>query len=235
MHGTEVRIVDANDEGIGEIICRGPSVMLGYYEDPEATAEVIRDGWLYTGDLGYMDERGFLYVTGRKKTVIVTKGGKNIFPEEIEEVIKKNPLVKETIVHGVNDKKIGNVIVAADIQPNYELLAEQKGEMTDSEVYYFFRDLIDEINKTMPPYKAIKRINIHREDFAMTTTGKVKRYGNFVEGEENDGSPDFIEKKAAEKKRADDVIRSIAESDDPLLRYKTGRAITDIKQMFETV
>lgn len=234
MHGTEVRIVDANDEGIGEIICRGPSVMLGYYEDPEATAEVIRDGWLYTGDLGYMDERGFLYVTGRKKTVIVTKGGKNIFPEEIEEVIKKNPLVKETIVHGVNDKKIGNVIVAADIQPNYELLAEQKGEMTDSEVYYFFRDLIDEINKTMPPYKAIKRINIHREDFAMTTTRKVKRYGNFVEGEENDGSPDFIEKKAAEKKRADDVIRSIAESDDPLLRYKTGRAITDIKQMFET-
>ena len=112
MHGTEVRIVDANDEGIGEIICRGPSVMLGYYEDPEATAEVIRDGWLYTGDLGYMDERGFLYVTGRKKTVIVTKGGKNIFPEEIEEVIKKNPSCRITILYSASCSVVSSVASA---------------------------------------------------------------------------------------------------------------------------
>ena len=97
MPGTEVRIDNPDENGIGEVVTRGPSVMMGYYDNEEATAEVLKDGWLYTGDLGYLDDEGFLYLTGRKKTVIVTKGGKNIFPEELEAVIAENELVSEVL------------------------------------------------------------------------------------------------------------------------------------------
>ena len=234
MPETKVRIDNADENGVGEIVVKGPSVMLGYYEDQEATDEAIEDGWLHTGDLGYLDSDDFLYLTGRKKTVIVTKGGKNIFPEELEAVLKENELIKETIVHGVTDKTVGNVIVTADIQPNYELLEEQRGKMSSSDVYHFYRELIDEINKTLPPYKVIKRINIRENGFAMTTTGKVKRYGNFIEGADEKGSPDFIEKKAEDRKHAKEMIDNIDKSIDPYLRYKTGRPITDIKQMFNS-
>ncbi len=214
MHGTTVRIDNPDSEGVGEIVCKGPSVMLGYYEDPEATEEVLRDGWLYTGDLGYMDENGFLYVTGRKKTVIVTKGGKNIFPEEIEEVLKQNDLVKEVLVHGVTDKRIGNVAVTADIQPNFALLKERYGEMDQSEIYHFYKELVDKVNDTMPAYKAIKRVNIREKDFEMTTTGKLKRYGNFVEGEESTGSLSYKEIKDEEQKRAQEFAKEIADNFD---------------------
>ncbi|MBQ1391499.1 MAG: AMP-binding protein [Firmicutes bacterium] len=234
MYGTTVRIEDPDKDGVGEIVCKSPSVMLGYYEDPAATAAVLKDGWLYTGDLGYMDENGFLYVTGRKKTVIVTKGGKNIFPEEIEEVLKQNDLVKECLVHGVTDKRIGNVVVTADIQPNFNLLKERHGEMTGNEIYHFYKELVDKVNDQMPPYKAIKRVNIREKDFEMTTTGKIKRYGNFVEGEGAEGSMSYREIKAEEKKHAEQVIADIKASKDPYLRYKTGRPITDIKQMFNS-
>ena len=232
MHGTSVRIEDAGPDGIGEIVVKSPSVMMGYYEDPAATEEVLQDGWLHTGDLGYMDEEGFLYVTGRKKTVIVTKGGKNIFPEELEEVLKKDPLIKEVLVHGVTDKKIGNVIITADIQPDFALLKQEKGEMNSGEIYNFYRKMVDDINDTLPPYKVIKRINIREKDFEKTTTGKIKRYGNFVEGEEEKGSMDYREIKAEEKRHAEQVIQDIADNPDRFLRYKTGRPITDIKQMF---
>ena len=234
MHDTVVRIEDAGPDGIGEIVVKSPSVMMGYYQDQAATDEVLEDGWLHTGDLGYMDDEGFLYVTGRKKTVIVTKGGKNIFPEEIEEVLKKDPLIKEVLVHGVTDKKIGNVIITADIQPDFALLKSQKGEMNSGEIYNFYRELVDKINDTLPPYKAIKRINIREKDFEMTTTGKIKRYGNFIEGEEEKGSLDYREIKAEERKHAEQVIKDIADSSDRFLRYKTGRPITDIKQMFNS-
>ena len=234
MSGTTVKIENPDSDGIGEIVVKSPSIMLGYYEDQAATDEVIRNGWLYTGDLGRMDEDGFLYVTGRKKTVIVTKGGKNIFPEELEEKIKENELVKEVLVHGVTDKRVGNVLVTADIQPNFALLNKMHGEMNSSEVYDFYRDLIDKLNDTLPEYKAIKRINIREKDFEMTTTGKIKRYGNFVEGDETGGSMDYRAIKEEEKKHAEKVIANIAASTDPYLRYKTGRPITDIKQMFNS-
>ncbi|MDY6038579.1 MAG: AMP-binding protein [Eubacterium sp.] len=234
MPNALVRIDDADENGVGEVVVKGPSVMMGYFEDQEATDEVLKNGWLHTGDLGYLDSNDFLYLTGRKKTVIVTKGGKNIYPEEVEAVLKENELIKETIVHGVTDKNIGNVIVTADIQPNYELLEEKHGKMSSSDVYHFYRELIDEINKSFPPYKVIKRINIREEGFAMTTTGKVKRYGNFIEGETMKGSTEFLEKKTKDRKHANEVIENINKSKDPYLRYKTGRAITDIKQMFNS-
>ena len=235
LHGTTVRIDNPDSEGVGEIVCKGPSVMLGYYEDPEATEEVLRDGWLYTGDLGYMDENGFLYVTGRKKTVIVTKGGKNIFPEEIEELLKQNDLIKEVLVHGVTDKRIGNVAVTADIQPNFSLLKERYGEMDSSQIYHFYKDLVDKVNDTMPSYKAIKRVNIREKDFEMTTTGKIKRYGNFVEGEEGGGSLDYMEIKNEELKAAQEFISEIKKSDRTDIVNREIEPITDIRDMLKKV
>lgn len=237
MPGTEVRILNPDEDGIGEVICKGPSVMMGYYENDEATAEVLRDGWLYTGDLGYMDEEGFLYLTGRKKTVIVTKGGKNIFPEELEAVLMENPLIQETIVYGREDGNVGNIIVTADILPNLELLQKKKGKMNSAQIYHFYKELIDEINGTMPSYKAIKRINIRDKAFEKTTTGKIKRYGNFTEesgAKQGDEKMGYAEKKKIEERRAKEFIDFINESEDKYIRYKTSRPVTDIKDMFDS-
>lgn len=234
MPGTTVMIHEPDEDGVGEIWVKGPSVMLGYYENEEATEEALQDGWLHTGDLGYMDEEGFLYLTGRQKTVIVTKGGKNIFPEEIETVLLENDLIKETLVHGVSDKKVGNVIITADIYPNYQLLKERYGEMNSGEVYNFYRDLIDEVNEKLPPYKIIKRVNIRDTEFEKTTTGKIKRYGNFTEGsEENKGEPEFIEIRNEERRTAQRIMDCYNKSADPYIKYRGGMAIAEIKHMFE--
>ena len=142
MPGTQVKILNPDEDGVGEVVCKSDSVMLGYYDNPEATEEVLKDGWLYTGDLGYLDEEGFLYLTGRKKTVIVTKGGKNIFPEEVEAVLMEDDLIQEALVYGKEDGKVGNVMVTADIFPNYPLLKERHGEMSGSDIYHFYLSLI---------------------------------------------------------------------------------------------
>ncbi|MDD7718215.1 MAG: AMP-binding protein [Eubacteriaceae bacterium] len=183
MPGTEVRIDNPDDNGIGEVVCKSDSVMIGYYENPEATAEVLEDGWLHTGDLGYMDEDGFLYLTGRKKTVIVTKGGKNIFPEEVEAILMESEFIQEVVVYGQVDEKVGNVIVSAAIYPNMGVLEEAKGKMSDEEIYDFFTEIVDAANKRMPSYKAVKRVSIRDKEFEKTTTGKIKRYGNVSESE----------------------------------------------------
>lgn len=237
MPGTRVRIENPDEDGIGEVVCKCDSVMMGYYDNPEATAEVLKDGWLYTGDLGYLDEEGFLYLTGRKKTVIVTKGGKNIFPEEVETVLMEDELIQEALVYGREDDKVGNVMITADIFPNYPLLKERFGEMNGSEVYHLFKDLVDRINKKMPTYKAIKRINIRETEFDKTTTGKIKRYGNFAADSvqtEPQEKPGYAQMKDAEMKRAKAFVKAISESTDPYVRYKESRPITDIKHMFET-
>lgn len=176
MPGTEVKIVDKDENGIGEIICKGPSVMLGYYKNPEATEEAIRDGWLYTGDYGYMDDEGFLYVSGRKKSVIVTKNGKNIFPEEIEYVLSGYDYIEEVLVHGVDGMRNDDVVVKAEIYPNYQLIKETKGEISEEELRTLLNDIIEEVNSQMPNYKRIKRFDIRKTEFEKTTTRKVKRY-----------------------------------------------------------
>lgn len=235
MPGTDVRIIDSDEDGIGEIICRGPSVMLGYYKNPEATAEVIQKGWLHTGDLGYIDTDGFVYVTGRKKTVIVTKGGKNIFPEEVEAVLEENELIQEVLVHGVVDERVGNVMITADIYPNYKLLKKQKGDMSSSDIYHFYKELVDKINEKLPTYKHVKRINIRTEEFIKTTTGKIKRFGNKVETVTNsEAQLDYSEIKAREIRRAKLKVRALADSTDPYVVYRDSRPITDIKNMIET-
>ncbi len=236
MPGTEVKIVDKDKNGVGEIICKGPSVMLGYYKDPKATAEVLKDGWLYTGDYGYFDEEGFLYISGRKKNVIVTKGGKNIFPEEVEYYLLENEYIKEVMVHGVKDERVGNTIVTATIHPNYQLLQESFGKMSESDIYHFFKDVTDKTNEKMTPYKRVRRINIRSTEFEKTTTGKIKRFAVKTEKTPlmREANMTYEEIKQMEMKRALERAKSYETSKDHLIRYRDSRPITDIKQMFET-
>ena len=175
MPGTEVRIVDDDESGIGEVICKGPSVMMGYYKDAENTAKTIKDGWLYTGDYGYLDEDGFLYITGRKKNVIVTKGGKNIFPEEVEYYLLLSDFISEVIVYGKHEEVKGDLICTAIMYPDYTAL-ENAGCVTDEEKYRKIKEAVDEANSKMPPFKRVKRIEIREDDFIKTTTLKIKRF-----------------------------------------------------------
>jgi long-chain acyl-CoA synthetase len=176
MPGTEVKIIDEDENGVGEIICRGDSVMIGYYNNPEETAKVLVDGWLHTGDYGYFDRDGFLYVAGRKKNVIVTKNGKNIFPEEVEFYLNKSDYIKEVIVWGVDDEKSGDTVVQAEIFPDYDAVYEKFGKVSDEELKRILKKEIDEINEHMPLYKRVKRFELREEEFEKTTTKKIKRY-----------------------------------------------------------
>lgn len=175
MPGTEVRIVDKDESGIGEVICKGPSVMMGYYKDAENTAKTIKGGWLYTGDYGYLDEDGFLYITGRKKNVIVTKGGKNIFPEEVEYYLLLSDFISEVIVYGKHEEIKDDLICTAIMYPDFKAL-ENAGCMTDEEKYRKLKEAVDEANSKMPPFKRVKRIEIREDDFIKTTTLKIKRF-----------------------------------------------------------
>lgn len=175
LPGTEVRIVDKDESGIGEIICKGSSVMMGYYKDPANTAAAIKDGWLYTGDYGYFDEDGFLFITGRKKNVIVTKGGKNIFPEEVEYYLLMSEYVNDVIVYGKEESVKGDVICTAIIYPEYNLLGYQ-GYTEDEEIYQALKIAVEHANAKMPPYKRVKRIEVRDKDFIRTTTLKIKRF-----------------------------------------------------------
>ncbi|MBK5261472.1 MAG: AMP-binding protein [Peptostreptococcaceae bacterium] len=185
MPGTEVKIVEEDENGIGEIICRGESVMLGYFGDPVETDKVLKNGWLHTGDYGYFDKEGFLYISGRKKNVIITKNGKNIFPEEVEYYLTGSPYIEEVFVHGVDDEKTNDTIVKAEIYPDYDFIQEEKGSMTSEEIRAFMKMILDDINEQMPLYKRVKRFTVRRTEFEKTTTRKIKRFteGNLSEEE----------------------------------------------------
>ena len=183
VEGVEIRIDLSKNEdensNIGEIIVKGDNVMLGYYNDPKATKEVLKDGWFYTGDLGYFNVAGNLVVTGRKKNVIVTANGKNIYPEEIENLINKLPFVAETMVYGKNkDKKSKDVIVAARITLDREAIEQKYGENnipSDYEIYDIVLEEIKRINRMLSMYKNVKELEIKKDEFVKTTTMKVKR------------------------------------------------------------
>lgn len=176
----EYKINNPDSQGTGEIIVKGPNVMLGYYNDPEATDNVFKKGWFYTGDLGYIDENGFLYITGRCKSVIVTQNGKNIYPEEIEYYLNESPLVEECIVIGVNYENDRETYVNAKILPNKEGFKEFLGkeDVSDSDINKEIKKLISEVNKKLPNYKHIKNFKIVNDPFEKTTTQKIKRFGN---------------------------------------------------------
>lgn len=173
----KLKIVDKDENGIGEIHVKAPTVMLGYYQNEEATKEVLDKGWFNTGDLGYVDKKGFLFLCGRKKSVIVLKNGKNVFPEEIETVINKIEGVKESFVYGQaeEDDKI-DLKVCAKIVYDKDLMKEIYNVETEEEIYDVLWDKIKEINKTMPEYKYVKKIIVTEEELVKTTTQKIKRH-----------------------------------------------------------
>ncbi len=183
----EYKIDSPNNEGIGEIIVKGPNVMLGYYNNPEATANVMKDGWFHTGDLGKIDENGYLYITGRCKSVIVTKNGKNIYPEEVEYYLNDNPLISEALVQGIQEDDDDETYVKAQIYPNLEAISEYlKGSVpTKEEIKKIISDVVSSVNSKLPNYKHIKGFIIRDKEFEKTTTQKVKRYGDNMKYDEN--------------------------------------------------
>ena len=182
----EYKIDSPNEEGVGEILVKGPNVMLGYYEDEEKTKQTIVDGWFHTGDLGKVDENGYLYITGRCKSVIVTKNGKNIYPEEVEYYLNDNPLISEAMVLGI--QKDDDMYVNAQIYPNIEAITEYlKGSVpTKEEIWKIISDAVSSVNKMLPNYKHIKSFGIRDKEFEKTTTQKIKRYGNNMKVDKND-------------------------------------------------
>lgn len=176
MPNVTVEIFDKDEKGIGEIRVKGPNVMLGYYEDEEKTNEVLKDGWFYTGDLGYMDKKGILYITGRKKDMIVLKNGKKVFPEEIETLVNRLDMVKECMVFGMPDKLDANdVQVAVKVVYDEDKRKEKYKDLNDNEFYNYVWEAIKEINKTFPTYKYIKHLILTNEELIKTTTKKIKR------------------------------------------------------------
>ena len=175
----EYKIDSPNAEGVGEILVKGPNVMLGYYEDEEKTKQTIIDGWFHTGDLGKIDENGYLYITGRCKSVIVTKNGKNIYPEEVEYYLNDNPLISEALVLGIHKEDDDETYINAQIYPNIEAITEYlKGSVpTKEEIWKIVSDAVASVNKKLPNYKHIKSFGVRDEEFEKTTTQKIKRYG----------------------------------------------------------
>jgi long-chain acyl-CoA synthetase len=178
LPGVEVRIDNPDENGVGEIVTKGDNVMLGYYKNEEATEKCLKDGWFHTGDLGRIDKSGAFYVAGRLKNVIVTKNGKNIFPEEVESYINRSPYVLESMVAGYEDGKSGETLVGAHIQPNLEAIRERlKGaNVTREEIMNIISEVVKSANKDMPLYKRISTFTLRDNEFVKTTTMKIKRY-----------------------------------------------------------
>ena len=176
MENVELEIINQDENGIGEIRIKGPNVMLGYYENEEATKNVIKDGWFYTGDLAYRDKDGFIFLTGRQKDMIVLKNGKKVFPEELEILINRIDLVKECIVYGMPDEKDKNDLkLSVKIVYDKKVADEKYAGKSEEELHQILWEQIKEINKSFPPYKYIKNMILTDEELIKTTTQKIKR------------------------------------------------------------
>ena len=171
----QAKIENPNEEGIGEIVVKGPSIMMGYYNNEEETNKCMKDGWFSTGDYGYLDEDNFLFITGRKKDIIVLKNGKNIYPQEIEFLINKIPYVKESFVYQ-REQDNTDTMLCAKIVYDQDNIKSTFGEKTEEEYKELIWKEIKEINKGLPIVKHIKKIDITTKELAKTTTQKVKRY-----------------------------------------------------------
>ena len=169
--------IDSPDEnGVGEIKVKGPNIMLGYYEMPEETAKVIKDGWFYTGDLGYIDKDGYIFITGRSKSMIVLKNGKKIFPEELETLVNRLDLVSESMVFGLPDKNDKNdVMLSVKVVYDRDVVEENYKDKSEDELYQIIWEQIKEINTGFPRYKHIQNMILTDEELIKTTTKKVKR------------------------------------------------------------
>ncbi len=183
----EIRIDTPNENGEGEVLIKSPTLMLGYYEDEEATKSAIEtingERWFNSGDIGYLDNDGFLYITGRSKNVIVTQNGKNIYPEEIELLLSKIEEIKECMVYGKEEKDEKELLISVKVIPNYEVIEEKHGKgLTEEQIKKIIWEKIKEVNKQLTSYKAIKNLEIKHDEFEKTTTMKIKRYAELRKG-----------------------------------------------------
>jgi len=176
-----MRIDNPDSKGVGEICYKGPTVMLGYFNRPEETAAVMRGGWFHSGDFGMIDDDGWLYITGREANIIVTKTGKNVFPEELETVLSANPYIEEVMVYAAEDKKRGGALISAQIRPDYVQIGAGFGAdaaASDERVTEILRDVIKAFNAEVANYKRIRYISIRKEEFVKTPTKKIMRSRN---------------------------------------------------------
>ena len=175
----EAKLVDVNDDGIGELVVRGSSVMLGYYENEKVNKKSLQDGWFYTGDLAKIDEEGYIFICGRKKSVIVLKNGKNIFPEEMENLVNKIEGIKESFIFGkIQSNDENNIKINVKIVFDRDIIKDVYKVEKDEEIYKVLSKKIKEVNQTMPSYKAIRGMLLTEEPLIKTTTNKIKRQEN---------------------------------------------------------
>lgn len=197
---SELKIKNPDEYGQGEVLIKSSTLMLGYYEMEEETKKVMEDGWFNSGDIGYLDKDGFLYITGRSKNVIVTSNGKNIYPEEMELELAKIPYIKECMVYGKGEKD--NLEVSIKVIPNIDYIKENvNSNPTDEDIYNLVWEKIKEFNRTQVSYKVIKNLEIKKDEFEKTTTLKIKRYAELKKDEENNkkAKNDITKDKSKEK------------------------------------
>jgi long-chain acyl-CoA synthetase len=175
----EIKISDPDSDGVGEIYAKGSSVMIGYYKNPKLTEDSFIDGWFKTGDIGKFDEEGFLHICGRKKNVIIANNGKNVFPEEIEDIVNRSPFVHECFVYGEKDQKHDEIIavqIVTDAEAFIEYTHKANIAITDEVVEKIISQVVKDVNKQLASFKQIKKYYIREREFEKTTTQKIKRY-----------------------------------------------------------
>ena len=176
ISGVEVKVLNPDETGVGELMVRGDNVMLGYYNNTEATEEVLKDGWLYTGDSGWVDEDGHIHIAGRLKNVIVTKAGKNIYPEEIEGELSLSPYIAEVLVFGAVKASSGEEYVKAIVVPDYEYLEQENMDTDEAFLTTLLDQEIRERCANLADYKRVKEFELRKEEFPKTSTRKIKRF-----------------------------------------------------------
>ena len=172
LDGVQIKIVNPDENGIGEIAVKGPMVMKGYYKNKQQTDKVMLNGWFHTGDLGFVDKNGNYHITGRSKNVIVTAGGKNVYPEEVEYYLSKEGVIRECMVYCEGDD-----IISVEVLPDTENIKKKihKNILSDDEIHSAVKEAVRNVNKTLPAYKRIRKVNIRKEEFNKTSTHKIKR------------------------------------------------------------
>ena len=179
LPGLQIKINEPNESGIGEIYIKGDSVMLGYYKNQKLTEEAFDNGWFKTGDIGFFDEDGFLHINGRKKNVIISKNGENVFPEEIEDILNRSPFVQESMVYGEQDDKHTEIIavqIVTDAEAFIEYSEKNKVAITPELVNEKIAEAVKETNKELPAFKQIRKFYVRDSEFEKTTTQKIKRF-----------------------------------------------------------
>ena len=175
----ELMINKPDSDGVGEVYAKGPNVMIGYYKNDKLTSDSFDDGWFRTGDLGYFDKDSFLHISGRKKNVIIAKNGKNVFPEEVEDILNRSPYILESLVYGEQDPKQDEIIavqLVIDAEAFIEYSDKNNVQITDELIKKTIDSVIKESNKELSSYKQIKKYYIREHEFEKTTTQKIKRY-----------------------------------------------------------